>query len=366
MEKQKEFEIKLDRVRKYLETAGADGVALNRCDYFAWATCGGSTYVNVAGDTGVATLLVTRDSAVVLTNRIEEQRLLDEELSGLPVNVVALPWQENSQRFAIKEFIKGKKFLCDSPFADCAALPSDFERLMYELTENEIERFRGLGELTGAAMGRTCKEISRGMSENEAGGLLARNFLDAGVFPVVILVAADERLKKYRHPLPTANKIDKIVMVVVCGRRHGLIASCTRIVNFGAIDAELRRKHLACVAVDVALNMGTRPGRRLGDIFGEAQAVYRESGFDGEWNLHHQGGSAGYRGRYIFATEDCDEVVAANTAYAWNPSITGTKSEDTLIVLAEGNEFITPTPDWPMVRVEYKGRQVERPDILAL
>ena len=366
IERSKEFNVKIAKIRKYLEEKKADGVVLSRVDSIAWVACGADTYVNIAADTGVATVLVLPEKIVVLTTRIESQRLLDEELRELPLEVVALPWQADREQYADKELIKGRTMLADAPFGGLPLLPADFVRLMYDFTENEIERYREIGRLSGGALQGACFHAKPGISEDSLAGLLARNCLDVGVQPVVILIAADNRLLNYRHPLPTGNKIKKNVMLVVCGRRNGLIASCTRIVSAGGPDNDLKRRHEACARVDAVFNTGTRPGRRVGDIFIDAMKTYTETGFDGEWNLHHQGGGAGYRGRYFLGTETCDEIVIPNSAYAWNPSITGTKCEDTLLVLPAGNEFITRAPGWPMVKVNINGSIVERPDILTI
>jgi hypothetical protein len=50
---------------------------------------------------------------------------------------------------------------------------------------------------------------------------------------------------------------------------------------------------------------------------------------------------------------------------AWNPSITGVKSEDTVLVTDAGPEVLTRTGAWPQARVELDGGAVERPTILA-
>ena len=204
------------------------------------------------------------------------------------------------------------------------------------------------------------------MTENEIAARLARRCIDEGMQPTVILVAADDRIGKYRHPLPKKNKLQKTAMVVLCARRGGLIASCTRMVSVGVPSEDLINRHAACVLVDVNFNVNTMPGRRVGDIFAAAMESYRAAGCDGEWNLHHQGGPTGYRGRYFFATEDCDDIVAPRTAYAWNPSVTGAKSEDTLLVLEDHNELITQAPDWPQIELECEHLSISRPDILVV
>jgi hypothetical protein len=50
--------------------------------------------------------------------------------------------------------------------------------------------------------------------------------------------------------------------------------------------------------------------------------------------------------------------------YAWNPSIAGTKSEDTILVAPAGNEVLTAIAGWPEIVVEAGGERLSRPAIL--
>ena len=58
-------------------------------------------------------------------------------------------------------------------------------------------------------------------------------------------------------------------------------------------------------------------------------------------------------------------MVQPNQAFAWNPSIKGVKSEDTIIVNETENEIITDDPEWPKVEVEYNGEKISRSGILV-
>ena len=61
------------------------------------------------------------------------------------------------------------------------------------------------------------------------------------------------------------------------------------------------------------------------------------------------------------ATPSSEEVVSVGQVYAWNPSITGTKSEDTILVTAQGYEILTYMNDWPTIPVHINGQTFFRP-----
>ena len=42
-----------------------------------------------------------------------------------------------------------------------------------------------------------------------------------------IMIATDDRVFRYRHPIPTDRRLEKHAMLVVCGRKWGLIVSAT-------------------------------------------------------------------------------------------------------------------------------------------
>jgi Xaa-Pro aminopeptidase len=161
------------------------------------------------------------------------------------------------------------------------------------------------------------------------------------------------------------NEITRTVMLVVCGRRNGLIVSATRIVSFGRVSDELRKKHQAVVAVDAAFNAATRIGARIGDAFKAGLEAYAAQGYPEEWKLHHQGGPTGYAARDYRATLQTDDLVLQNQAFAWNPSIAGTKSEDTVIATPDGLEILSASPAFPMLEASAEGLTLKRSDILV-
>ena len=354
------------RLRAWLERERLDGVLLSRRDSFAWATAGGDNHVSSATETGVADLWVDQDRAILLANNIEAGRIDEEELEGLAVDIFAWPWYKEAEA-EIRRFIDGRIAAGDTPKAGLSDRRGALAELRYELTPYEVSRYRELGRQAAEAVESVAERVKLRESEYQVAAALNAALLERGLEPVVTLIAADGRIERYRHPIPTQARIQRAAMLVSCARKGGLIASLTRIVHFGRPSTDLQERHAAVTQVDAALMRMTRPGMSGAELFDAITQLYAQVGYPGEWELHHQGGATGYAGREWRATPGESRRVVENQAFAWNPSITGTKSEDTIIVDAAGFEVLTRSPGrWPMRVVEVEGALIERPDILSL
>jgi antitoxin VapB len=356
---------KLSQIRSVLAQRGLDAVLIKRIANFAWATDGAANYVGIAAEMGSASLLVTPDAQYVLTSNIEATRMAAEEpLEARGFAIQPMPWYEPSPVLA--ELTRGLRLGADAPQPGAVDLSDDLSRLRLRLTPAEGERFRRLGRACAQAMDAAIRQVHPGMTEYEIAGLLSDQTYAQGAVPIVNLIATDERIFRFRHPLPTGKRLEKYAMLVLCGRADGLVASITRLIHFGPLTDELRRKQVACATVDATFLSHTRPEARIVDVFRAAVDAYAAVGFPGEWQQHHQGGAAGYQAREYVGTFGSTEVVSAGQAFAWNPSIAGFKCEDTILVGASANEVLTETPGWPLVEVEIAGRTWGRPAILEV
>lgn len=359
-----EFEQKQRLVHAVLDKYGIDALLLNRVSSFAWATCGGDSHINTADSHGVASLLITRDARYLLTNNIEAPRLeREQKLAEQGWKFSVSPWYQPN---TVEELTGGKKFGADEAYAGALDLSAEMASLRANLMPTEVERFRALGKLCASAMDAAIRSVRPGMSEFELAAPLADETLKRGVEPIVNLIATDERIRNFRHPIPTDKKLQRYAMLVLCGRKWGLVCSLTRLVYFGVLPEELREKADACARVDAKFIAATRPGKTLSEIFQRATQAYADAGYPDEWQLHHQGGLAGYEPREAFATPTAPQPVAVGQAYAWNPSITGVKSEDTILVGESENEIITEIEGWETVKVNIDGQRISRPRILEL
>jgi hypothetical protein len=79
----------------------------------------------------------------------------------------------------------------------------------------------------------------------------------------------------------------------------------------------------------------------MGEAFDDCVRFYAEAGFPDAWRHHHQGGIAGYRSREVIARPGDATRIEVGQAFAWNPSVTGAKAEETFVLLDAGPEVIT-------------------------
>ncbi len=352
---------RLDRIRRWLAENNLDALHLVRASSFSWATCGASAYVNLASTEGAASLLITQDKQYLFASNIEAARLeCEENLANQGWKFRVTPWYAPDDDLIID--MHGSRIGVDRAlpgFVDCS---QKLARLRALLTPEEGLRFRDLCQRCAQAMEDAIQAVRPGQTEHEIAGLLAHAVEKRGPQVIVNLVAADERIFSYRHPIPTFNKLRKYAMLIVCGRQYGLVCSLTRLIHFGPLPDDIRKKSQAVAIVDAAMIAATRPGRTLGDIFQVAVDGYAHAGYPREWELHHQGGPAGYEPREYYATPASMDGVVAGQVYAWNPSITGSKSEDTIWVGEGNNEILTAIPGWPTIIVE----GMARPAILVV
>ncbi len=359
-----EFEIKTARMRQLLAEKQLDALLLQRVSSIAWATCGADVHINTAASDGACALLITPDKLCVITNTIEAGRLENEEgLGEQGWQFEVTPWYSAEDR--LSELIKGKQIGCDGLYADGQDLSAELALLRAQLTEPEQERIRALGKLCAESMDEAIRMVKPGMTEFQIAGLLSGAAESRGAQAVVNLIGTDERIFQYRHAIPTDKKLARYAMLVLCGRKWGLICSITRLVHFGALPEEVERKMNAVAVVDAAMIAATRPGSTLNAVFAEAQRTYAAQGYPDEWQKHHQGGLAGYEAREITATPDTEQNILMGQAFAWNPSIRGAKSEDTILVGAQKNEIITAVEGWPMIEVPIGNDVIQRPAILV-
>lgn len=364
-ERKIEIQAKLARLRQRLAAQQLDAAHLTTIASTAWITAGAATYVNESTDIAASSALVTPDHAYILTTKVEEPRLLQEErLHDLGFEIVAEPWYASGKR--LSEIVSKARVGYESPRGSGVDISETLKDLRANLLASEATRLRDVCAAAAEAIDETVRAIRPGETEHAIAARLAAASRTRGGSDVVNLVASDDRIYTYRHPLPTSKQVERYAMAVLCFRRDGLIASVTRLIHFGPLPDELRAKAEALARVDARIIGATQPDRTIGDIFALARTAYTDAGYPEAIEEHHQGGMAGYLTREEIATPTSTTRIAVNQAFAWNPSIRGVKSEDTILLTADGPEVLTAPKGWPTWNIVAEGRTIARPAILVV
>lgn len=367
-----EIEEKTKRLVGILERERLDGVVLNAQHNFAWLSAGASNGIDLSRENGAASLLVTVDGRrYLLANNIEMQRLLTEQVSAADFEPVEFSWQDEkiAPSLAVDKAkqIAGELIATDIPLdVKTKAIEGLVARCRYSLTADEVARIRRLGSDASGALDLVSTEVHAGDSEQAVAERMLGRLAAFAITSVVTLVAADERIAAFRHPVPTDKRWARTLLLVTCARRHGLIVSLSRMICRGPIPQELRRKTEAAALVNATLWNATRPGTSGSDLYRIAADAYAAAGYSDEINHHHQGGASGYRTREWVAHPNSNETVQMHQAFAWNPSITGTKIEETVLVTDAGIETLTASSKFPTIRVEIGGVMYHSPGILSV
>jgi Xaa-Pro dipeptidase len=360
-----EIKEKERRVREFLKSKGLKGLLLKRQANFSWMTCGGLNLVGIATEMGATTLLITENSKFLISNVIEAPRMINEEgLERQGFIVKTFPWHEDQEVSIVKEIVREGPLGSDAPFPNAMVLPEEVAKLRYSLTPEEQKRYRWLGKRVSTALEKTMMKTKKGEKESAVVGRLCKELWKDRIDPVTLMSAADDRISNFRHPIPTEKRIEKYLMVSVNARKWGLIVSLTRFVHFGKIPEELKTKYEANVFIDCTMMAHTRPGIPAKEVLQKGINAYQEKGYPEEWKLHHQGGSIGYTGRDYRVNLKTLDIIQENQAFTWNPSITGTKSEDTIIATSKGLEMITHPILYPTLSLNVAGISFTRPAIL--
>lgn len=354
---------KLEKMRSVLQETGAAGICLRGTDWFSWATAGATHTVLLAAETGVAEVLVTEQAAWIVTSEIEAPRFKDEELidrlnGSAGFELMVYPWSNAAvQSRFMAEVTQGSMILSDKPARSDhwteSPLPPSLLQHKRVLLPSELERYRRVGRLASEAITEVMNQVQPDWTEYQLAGAGAAALWARGLHPALTLAAGERRLPLYRHPIPTADPIGRVAMLVFCARGEGLYANLTRFVYFGSLSSAEANLHHKVQQVEAAALNACRSDIPLNQIYEVMAQAYQDCGNAQAIREHHQGGTTGYLSREVIATPTTPDRLAANMAMAWNPSLSGAKIEDTFVLLEDGSlENLSFDPSWPSAEIE--------------
>ena len=354
MDRLTEINLKHEKLKTLLALHAADALWLRRTRNIAWFTAGADASIHVAGEMGAYSVLVTPSRRIIYGSNIEITRLRDEEpFEALGFEYQQVDWYAPTPpRYQI---------------SDEGDVEDELQQMRCQLTTGEQARLQALGRDAAAALEEAILAARPGDTEFTMAARLDAACRKRGGLAVVNLVGTDARLYQYRHPVPTAKPLERYGMQVLCMRRGGLIAAASRLIHFGQLPPALLEKQERIAAIDAAVIRASQPGVMLGDLLSVLQQAYAEQQETDEWQKHHQGGLIAYLPREKLALPNSPVALETGHALAWNPSITGCKSEDTILLTEHGTEIITAaSPQWAKLAISHAGQTLERPAIMVL
>jgi antitoxin VapB len=324
---------------------------LRRNPNLAWAIAG-RAHVPTTIDMACFDLIITHDSATAITNVVEAPRLIAEELPG-EVTVKTIKWSEGRDPL----LPNGSKVGSDQPGADRIDLGVEVEMMRASLIESDLARFQDICIDAAVALGNAMKQVESTDREIDVAGLITHSLWQADLEIAFLGVAGQERVHKFRHPLPTDSVVGNRVSASICAKRKGLIASVTRIVTFGEVTDQMIADYTSIFKVEAALLDATIVGNSFSDPINAAIAAYPANGFDAdEWTKHHQGGPTGFLPRDWPANQTSARLIQSNQPIAWNPTGKGWKAEDTIVATNSGVKLLSIDPEWPAFEVKGRSR----------
>ncbi|HYE09292.1 MAG TPA: M24 family metallopeptidase, partial [Patescibacteria group bacterium] len=267
---------------------------------------------------------------------------------------------------AVREVTGDRKTASDVLLDGFEFIGSELFSLHYPLFEEEISRYRYVGQVSGEIIEKVAHSVEPGQTETYIAASLIKEFADYGFTVDIMLVGSDDRISKYRHPNPSYKRVEKSVLLAPVAKKWGLRAIQSRMIHFGAIPEDIKQKQHSVSMIQAHMIAHAVPGRSMSELLKMQKELFKQTGYENEWKLHWQGSCTGYQIGNLKMLEDERAVVSNNMVFAWFTTITGAKSEETSLVTSGGHEILTKSKNWPQHRFEINGRKVEIPAILQI
>ena len=352
------------RVHLLLSRLGYDALVITRRDNFAWLTCGGRAVVAYTSHLSPVYLVLTptRKYAVGLT--MDLPRTMDDELGGLGYEPVCLPTFGKTPEQVTLE-LAGARAAADDPLLGLPEINPAIRKLHEPYTPQEMERYATACRESGEILRRLADWVEPGMTERQVFAHMWYLYLQRGFEGCCMFVGSDERIRRYRHAVPSDKPIERAVLLAPCASRWGLHVPNSRLVYFTEPPDDIRKRFHAVATMQAAIVSRIRPGVKLRALLDLCLNLFETLGYPEERHNHYHGGPTGYQPSYPERCQDPEEVVQPNMAFAWYCTIAGVKNEEVALVDEHGATIKTIDPTWPTLAITYEGTTVAVADILV-
>ena len=336
-------------VRSWLVENNLDGVVISRRDQFSWLTSGGDNRVLHNSDLGFAHAVITAKNQYIVAHSMDAARILEEQVYGQGYELISLHWYDGDPREAALK-LAGAHVAADAPGLGVENVHSALSYLHTPLSEIDIERSNWLAEQVDQVLFDLARTVQPGESEEEVSRRLYADLVMRGIEPDVLIVASDERIFRYRHPLPTHKEINKYLLLHPAARRWGLHANISRSLHFGDPSQEIFQAYHAVATIEARIISMLKEGILFADIFTQQKIWYAQLGFADEWRNHFQGGPTGYVVVDV-GQNQTSASLQVNQAFDWFITVTGAKVEELILLTSAGVRIASYQSSWPGLNI---------------
>jgi len=352
------------RIHALLASLGYDSLIITRRDNFAWLSCGGRAVVAHTVPDSPVFLVITPQEKYAVGLSIDLPRTVDDELVDQGYQPVSLPSFGKTPAEAAVEVSSGK-VAADSSIPGADSIGPAVTTLHEPFTPEEMERYAAVSLESGEIVHELAHWMEPGMTERQVFAHMWKLCLERGFEGCCMFVGSDERIRRYRHAVPSDKAIEKAVLLAPCSSKWGLHVPNSRMVYFAEPPPDIRRRFQAVATMQAAIVSSTRPGVKLSSLLDLCLGLFQSLGYPEERTVHWHGGPSGYQPSYPERCQDPEAVVTPNMAFAWYLTVAGVKSEELALVDEQGASLKSVAPGWPMLEIEYEGNKVAIPDILV-
>ncbi len=359
-----EAQEKESRLRTALAEWGYDSAIITRRSNFAWLTCGGDAVSSRVSHTSPVYLVITPAKKYAVGYVMDLPWTMESALSGLDYEGIALPtFGKTPEQMALE--LAGGRAAADDSFLGVADIHARIVRLHEPYTPEEMGRYRQLAAQCSEIQMQLAQWVEPGMTERHVLARMWQLYLERGIEGHYMFVGSDDRLKRFRHPVPSDKAIEKVVMLAPAVAKWGLLISTSRTICFGRPSEELRRRFDAMSTIQATLLARTEFGTPLTSLFDLIMEMFGRVGYPEERTNHFHGGPVGYWAGYAQRMQDPEEVVKPNMAFLYYLTVAGVHTEELMLVDEQGAEFVTVGAGWPTLDIAVEGRTISVPDILV-
>lgn len=362
----KEVKLKEEKVQNLIKAKNLSGIILSSQTNFLWFTGGKRNDVVRNDNVSLVYLFITSDKKYLIASKSDLSRVMEEELLGLGFESVLYKWYSESVFDAVKRIMPEGRIGADFISDDVEGVEEDITLLRIELTDYEVKKASVLCQQYSSLLTDFCFSLKPDLTEKEVALEISYICQKNNIRFSVLMLGSDERIFNYRHPVATDKKIQKHILLATVAERDGINASISRSVYFGKAPADLVRRQAAVNYIECYYYHHSNPGIKLKDLFELGKKAYIKTGFNDEWENHIQGGPIAYKPREILATSFGDLKLKTNYLMGWNPTVTGAKAEDIILVKENGAEQLSIDKRWPYSEVVIDDKKYLKPKILEI